>query len=155
MSRVSLLLIVLAGSLLWVSPASAVEGACPTWKAKEDVTAAKRSLARAEARLREARRVLAATQLYSDTYGAGTGRWVRASRRAGWEWSNLPILMLVVYTESHGNPSATNPSSGAAGLLQFLPAWWEGKWDPYHGPTNLRHGHKAWLDQGWNPWPWL
>lgn len=64
----------------------------------------------------------------------------------------MATLMYVVNRESRGDPAATNSSSGAAGLLQFLPAWWTGKWDPYVPAVNLRHGARAVQEVGWQPW---
>jgi hypothetical protein len=61
--------------------------------------------------------------------------------------------MLVVNTESGGDPNAY--SGYYAGLMQFGPDWWAGKWNPYHGPTNLSHGRRAHDANGWAPWPWF
>jgi len=147
--------LVLFGSLLvWTGPAlSAPAGSCTYAEAKGHVADARRSLARAEHRLAEARRVAAATALYSSRYGESVGRWVRAARRVGWSWSDIDTLMLVVYTESKGDPHAW--SGYYAGLMQFGRPWWEGKWDPFHGPTSLAHGKRAHDANGWTPWPWL
>jgi hypothetical protein len=41
------------------------------------------------------------------------------------EW--LPWAVRVMFCESGGNPNATNPSSGAAGLFQHLPQFWPGR----------------------------
>jgi len=60
--------------------------------------------------------------------------------------------MLVIDVESNGDPNAF--SGYYAGLMQFGPDWWEGKWNPYHGPTNLSHGKRAHDANGWAPWPW-
>ena len=94
----------------------------------------------------------AATALYSSRYGQSVGRWVRAARRVGWHWSEMGTLMLVVYTESKGDPYARNGIY--AGLLQFGEPWWLGKWNPFDGPTNLHHGETAHNANGWTPWPW-
>jgi hypothetical protein len=110
-------------------------------------------VARAEVRLREARHVESATRLYSGQYGPGVGRWVRTARRVGWQWPEMGTLMLVIRTESGGNPNAW--SGFYAGLMQFGRPWWEGKWDPFNGPTNLAHGERAHDANGWSAWPWL
>ena len=147
--------LVLFGSLLvWTGPAlSAPAGSCSVTEAKRHVADAKRSLARAKQRLVEATRISEATALYSARYGSNVGRWVRAARRVGWHWADMPTLMLVIRTESGGDCHAY--SGYYAGLLQFGPDWWEGKWNPYHGPTNLYHGRTAHDANGWAPWPWL
>jgi hypothetical protein len=67
----------------------------------------------------------------------------------------MGTLMLVVRTESGGDPNALSPSGYYAGLMQFGRPWWEGKWDPFHGPTNLAKGEQAHDANGWAPWPWL
>jgi len=153
--RTTLTALVLASSLLvFAGPAvSAPAGSCTYAAAKGHVADAKAAVARAERRLAEARRVAAATALYSSRYGESVGRWVRAARRVGWQWSDLPTLMLVVRTESNGDPRAW--SGFYAGLMQFGRPWWEGKWDPYLGPTNLLHGKRAHDANGWSAWPWL
>jgi len=117
------------------------------------VTQARQADARAAARAREAHRVYLATVKYTEMYGANVGRWVRPARLAGWPWSQIPTLMLVVKTESGGNPSAW--TGYYAGLMQFGKPWWENKWNPFIGYVNLSHGHKAWMNNGWAPWPWL
>ena len=60
--------------------------------------------------------------------------------------------------ESHDNPNARNASSGAAGLFQLMPFWWDGNnafgWrvDPYDAEENARHAYLIWKRSGWNPW---
>lgn len=132
--------------------AAAPAGACSVTEAHARVHHAARDLARAEARLREARHVLSATRYYSGVYGNGTGRWIRLSRRVGWPWGQMPTLMMVVSRESGGDPAAKNPLSTASGLLQFLSPWFLGKWDPFDPRQNLGHGYRAWRQVGWSPW---
>ena len=153
--RTTLTSLVLLGSLLvFTGPAlSAPAGSCSYAAAKGHVADARRSVARAERRLAEARRIASATALYSARYGESVGRWVRAARRVGWSWADIDTLMLVVYTESKGDPHAW--SGYYAGLMQFGRPWWEGKWNPFHGPTSLAHGKRAHDADGWTPWPWL
>ena len=147
--------VVLAISLFLVTSTALAlpQGSAPLRVAKADVAHAKASVRRAEHRLAEARRVAAATALYSSRYGESVGRWVRAARRVGWQWSDIPTLMLVVHTESGGDPNAF--SGYYAGLLQFGPDWWSNRWNPYHGPTSLAHGQRAHDANGWTPWPWV
>ena len=135
-------------------PARAAQGACPVWQAERDVQAAKRAVARAEARLREARRVLAATERATALYGARTGRWVRLSRRTGWPWPELPTLTRVIDAESNGRPAAVNSATGCAGLLQLHPCWYAGRWqfDPTIPRLNLRYGLRVWRLCGWGAW---
>jgi len=38
--------------------------------------------------------------------------------------SSSPVAECIIRAESHGNPGAVNPRSGAAGLGQFLPTTW-------------------------------
>ena len=147
--------VVLAISLFLVTSTALAlpQGSAPLRVTKADVAHAEASVARAERRLAEARKVAAATALYSSRYGESVGRWVRAARRVGWAWADIPTLMLVVRTESNGDPSAF--SGYYAGLMQFGRPWWEGKWNPYHGPTSLAHGKRAHDANGWKAWPWL
>lgn len=61
-------------------------------------------------------------------------------------------LCLVGY-ESGGDPNAVNPSSGAAGLFQVMPFWWNhyggDRFDP---ETNVRVAKAIYDQQGW--WAW-
>jgi len=148
-------IVLLFGALLFAhpDPALATNGAVSVSGAHAKVHAAALAVARAEARLREAKHVESATRLYSGQYGASVGRWVWTARRVGWSWAELPTLMLVIRTESGGNPNAW--SGYYAGLLQFGEPWWLGKWNPFDGPTNLHKGEHAHNASGWAPWPWL
>lgn len=150
------LLLILGGlCLLALFPASgeaADAGACSVRQAQRDVAQAKRAYVRATVRLREARHVLSATREHVRLYGQGVGRWTRLSRRVGWPWPQFPTLMYVINRESRGLPAAQSPTSGAAGLLQFMPFHWQGKWDPYDPRVNLRNGLLLWRGSGWSPW---
>lgn len=158
--KAKVFLLTLLGSILLLtlpttSPALALQspnGSFSARDARADVRAAERHLERAEARLREARHVLSATRAYSTLYGTSVGRWVRLARRAGWQWPQLPTLMLVIHRESGGNPCARNPASTASGLLQFLASWWSSRWNPMDPKVTLAHGYRAWRDVGWAPW---
>ena len=153
-AKTTLIALVLACSGgLYAAPALAVEGACPEWKAKRDVLAAKAKLRRAENDLRKARRVLAATRTYSARFGTSVGRWTRLSRRVGWPWSQLDTLMFVIDRESNGDPNVANyQGSGATGLLQLMPIHWAGKFDPRDPRKNLAYGYKLYRSSGWTPW---
>lgn len=67
------------------------------------------------------------------------------------------MLFYVLYRESKGSPGVVNGSSGAAGLLQFMPPWYHGEWgypafDPFDPRANLKAGVWLWHREGWNPW---
>ena len=60
--------------------------------------------------------------------------------------------------ESRDNPNARNSSTGAAGLFQLMPFWWDGnnafgwRFDPYDPEENAKHAFLIWKRDGWNPW---
>ena len=60
--------------------------------------------------------------------------------------------------ESGDNPNNRNAGSGAAGLFQLMPFWWDGnnafgwKFDPYDGKANAEHAYLIWKRDGWSPW---
>jgi hypothetical protein len=60
--------------------------------------------------------------------------------------------------ESGDDPNNVNPASGAAGLFQLMPFWWDGnnefgwKFDPYDAQQNAVHAHLIWKAYGWGPW---
>jgi soluble lytic murein transglycosylase-like protein len=68
----------------------------------------------------------------------------------GWDVDTMLCLM---EHESRGVPTAVNPSSGAAGLLQIMPFWWDhyggDRFDPV---TNVSVGHLIWQQQGYQAW---
>ena len=69
-----------------------------------------------------------------------------------WPASQVEKCLRTIRRESGGNPRAVNPSSGAAGLLQFLPSWWRGKWDAFVGWVNIKMGAALYRSSGWAPW---
>jgi hypothetical protein len=60
--------------------------------------------------------------------------------------------------ESGDDPNNVNPSSGAAGLFQLMPSWWDGhngfgwNFDPFDPQQNALHAHVIWQQDGWAPW---
>jgi hypothetical protein len=133
-------------------PAMAADGACSVRQAHAATHSAERALARAKARLREARHVESSTRTYGLRYGNGVGRWTRLARRTGWQWAQLPTLMFVISRESGGDPCAKNPSSTASGLLQLLAFHWSGKFNPFIPSLNLKCGLRLYKESGWLPW---
>lgn len=71
---------------------------------------------------------------------------------------NAPAAIAVARCESGLNPSATNPSSGAAGLFQFLPSTWRGTSQaassPYNAWANTVAAHEVFVRDGysWREW---
>lgn len=61
--------------------------------------------------------------------------------------------LCIMRYESGGNPGATNPTSGAAGLFQIMPFWWDhfggNRYDP---ATNTRVAAAILARQGWTAW---
>lgn len=146
---------VIIGSFLLVADAvlAAETTAFPVWKAERAVKAARNDLRRAEQRLAEAKKVLTATRTYTALHGPAVGRWVRCSRRVGWQWSSIPTLMYVIDRESNGDPAVQNyMGSGATGLLQLMPVHWQGRFDPRDPRANLSYGYKLYRGSGWSPW---
>jgi hypothetical protein len=148
--------------LILVSASPAVASpACSVQQAKRDVD-------KARAAYREAVKVHAATKLYSGLYGPSVGRWVKASRAAGWSWGRLEWMMPVMYRESRGDPRAKNPVSTASGLAQFLAFWWDGSdpsiraifkkhrlaypWNPFDPVATLEHWRAVVVEVGTSPW---
>ena len=115
--RKALLLLLLLGMVLVAHPGPALA------KNYESVGVQHAALHVREARtaLRDAQRVLTATRHYESAYGINVARWVWLADDVGWPYSTWPTLMMVVERESGGSPKALNASSGAAGLLQFMP----------------------------------
>jgi soluble lytic murein transglycosylase-like protein len=85
-----------------------------------------------------------------------TGSWESLIQihfpEADWPWARR-----VMACESKGNPDATNSTSGAAGLFQFIPSTWE--WakpypgaSPYDAPANVEAA--AWLLATYGPSQW-
>ena len=56
----------------------------------------------------------------------------------------------VASCESHLDPRAHN-ASGASGLFQLMPIWWQGQ-NPYDPVVNTRIAHQLYERSGWSPW---
>ena len=145
------------------SPAqAAVPGAVSVHKAHQRVTAARRDLARAQARLRAARHVEDATRTYTTRFGPDVGRWVQLARDCGWPSPEWEQLFFVISRESRGQPGVEDYAhSGHIGLLQLAREWYSGVWpilgqgrtfDPYSPRLNLYWGYRIWQAGGWQPW---
>jgi hypothetical protein len=68
----------------------------------------------------------------------------------------VEAMLCLMHHESRGDPNAVNPSSGAAGLFQIMPFWWDhyggDRFDP---ATNVAVARLIWDQQGyaaWSPW---
>lgn len=68
-------------------------------------------------------------------------------------FTDVNRALCIMVAESGGNPNAVNPSSGAAGLFQVMPFWWN-KFggDRFNPETNVRVAAKILGLQGWNAW---
>ncbi len=68
------------------------------------------------------------------------------------------VARCVAWRESRYQPTARNSSSGASGLFQLMPFWWDGnsefgwRFDPYDAQANAVHAHLIWKAYGWEPW---
>ena len=68
------------------------------------------------------------------------------------------VARCVAWRESRYQATARNSSSGAAGLFQLMPFWWDGnnqygwRFDPYDARANAFHAHLIWKAYGWEPW---
>lgn len=68
-------------------------------------------------------------------------------------FSEVDRALCIMSHESGGNPNARNPSSGAAGLFQVMPFWWEHYGgDRYDPATNTRVAAAILAQQGWTAW---
>ena len=87
--------------------------------------------------------------------GSDVERW-RGLVAAHFPANAVNTMLCLMRYESGGNPNATNPSSGAAGLLQVMPFWWDHYGgDRYDPDTNIRVARLIWDQQGYGAWsPW-
>lgn len=89
--------------------------------------------------------------------GAAVERWRPLLEQYDW---NTDTALLVVYCESRGDASATNPNSGAQGLFQLMPELWQrlantlhGQWvSLFDGEVNTRTAYELYRMSGWRPW---
>ena len=83
---------------------------------------------------------------------AGVEQW-RSLVASIWPAEQVNNVLRVMACESGGNPNAVNPSSGAAGLMQVMPFWWDHYGgDRYDPVTNLTVAYWIWQQQGWGGW---
>lgn len=74
--------------------------------------------------------------------------------------SQVDKALRVMACESEGNPSARNPTSGAAGLFQHMPQWWDSRSQaagfagasPYDPRANVGTAGWLWSRDGWGAW---
>lgn len=98
-------------------------------------------------------------------FPAAVERW-RGTVAAYFPSARVDAALAIIQCESHGDPNAYNPYSGASGLFQFLPATWAtvatsagfGEASVFDGEANIATA--AWLSsyyegRGSSPWtPW-
>ncbi len=65
----------------------------------------------------------------NETFIPNVERWrddvVAAIAAYGGPSSDVDLFLTIMHRESRGQPEATNPSSGAAGLMQHMPQYWD------------------------------
>ena len=103
----------------------------------------------------------------SDTFIPNVERWrddvVAAIATYGGPASDVDLFLTIMHRESRGQPEATNPTSGAAGLMQHMPQYWDQRAisagyagaSPYDPIANINVS--AWLlyqatGGGWGHW---
>lgn len=90
-------------------------------------------------------------------YGPETERW-RPLVSVWWPADLVDRAMCLIRYESTGKATAVNTESGAAGLFQVMPFWWDDKLpDEYKGDrldpvTNARAAYYIYERQGWRAW---
>lgn len=89
-------------------------------------------------------------------YGPETERW-RGLVSIYWPADLVDRAMCLIRYESQGKPGALN-ASGAAGLFQIMPSWWNGglpseyRGDRFDPVTNARAAYYILRRQGWGAW---
>ena len=103
----------------------------------------------------------------NETFIPDVERWrddvVAAIAAYGGPSSDVDLFLTIMHRESRGRPEATNPSSGAAGLMQHMPQYWDQRaisagysgTSPYDPVANINVS--AWLlyqatGGGWVHW---
>jgi hypothetical protein len=87
-----------------------------------------------------------------------TGQVVELIRSLWGDGYDGQVARCVAWRESRYQPTARNSESGAAGLFQLMPFWWDGnsefgwRFDPYDAEANAYHAHLIWKVYGWEPW---
>lgn len=76
--------------------------------------------------------------------------WAETAFAVGWPTDQWPSISRVMWCESKCQPGAHN-QSGASGLMQIMPGWWDGR-DPYDPATNLTMALEVHDRQGWRAW---
>ena len=102
-----------------------------------------------------------------ETFIPNVERWrddvVAAIAAYGGPANEIDLFLTIMHRESRGQPDATNPSSGAAGLMQHMPQYWDQRAisagypgaSPYDPIANINVS--AWLlyqaaGGGWGHW---
>ena len=102
-----------------------------------------------------------------ETFVPSVERWrddvVAAIAAYGGPVSDVDLFLTIMHRESRGQPEATNPTSGAAGLMQHMPQYWDQRAisagyagaSPYDPIANINVS--AWLlyqatGGGWGHW---
>ena len=85
--------------------------------------------------------------------GHGVARWAPLLRYCGLPEREMARALRTMRRESRGDPWARNRGSGAAGLYQFMPPWWRGRWNPYDPLQNAHHFVRV-IERpgGWRHW---
>lgn len=85
----------------------------------------------------------------------GVEQW-RGLVAAYFPGSAVDTMLCLMWHESKGDPGATNPRSGAAGLFQVMPFWWDHYGgDRYDPESNVRVARLIYGEQGFGAWsPW-
>ena len=103
----------------------------------------------------------------NETFIPNVERWrndvVAAIAAYGGPASEVDLFLTIMHRESRGQPDATNPTSGAAGLMQHMPQYWDQRAisagyagaSPYDPIANINVS--AWLlyqaaGGGWGHW---
>lgn len=50
-------------------------------------------------------------------------QWIGTARVAGFDDSQIPTLLNIMWRESRCDPTQQNPNGGASGLVQIMPMW--------------------------------
>lgn len=143
--------------VLLLPTVSGASDSCGIREAVKRERSAHRTLVRAKAEYRQSRDVARQTKALTAKYGKNVGRWVWLAADVGWPRGTWGNLCSIIARESGGSPHATNPTSAASGLLQFMPQWYQGAWgypafDPYDPRANLKAGVWLYRHEGWSPW---